>query len=281
METIWFWLVAFMLIAYVVLDGFDLGAGILHLTLARTEDERLIVLRTIGPVWDGNEVWLIVAAGATFAAFPGWYASLFSAAYLPMLLVLRTTTFIGVCVEFVAAVAWLAELFPEPKRREAVIGYTQAFGSMGGLMVAGAYYLVVTYADSLPLVRGTHDAWRYTLMSGIVPAIPLIVIRPFLPESPAWREKKAAGTLKRPSFAELFRPEFRRTTIVTTIMMACAYGAAFGAIQQMPGIVPGTPEVATLTPARPLPAPSTTARRSRLRSCWGWANAPSRSRSTT
>ena len=109
-----------------------------------------------------------------------------------------------------------------------------------------AYYLVVTYADHLPLVRGTHDAWRYTLMSGIVPAIPLILIRPFLPESPGWREKKAAGTLKRPSFGELFRPEFRRTTIVTTIMMACAFGAAFGAIQQMPRIVPGLAEVRTL-----------------------------------
>jgi MFS family permease len=162
------------------------------------------------------------------------------------LLFWRCCMFVGVCVEFVAAVAWLAELFTNPKQREAVIGYTQAFGSMGGLMVAGAYYLVVTYADSLPLVRGTHDAWRYTLMSGIVPAIPLIVIRPFLPESPAWREKKAAGTLKRPSFAELFRPEFRRTTIVTTIMMACAYGAAFGAIQQMPRIVPGLAEVRSL-----------------------------------
>jgi hypothetical protein len=83
----------------------------------------------------------------------------------------------------------------------------------------------------------------------LIPAIPLIIIRPFLPESPAWREKKAAGTLKRPSFGELFRPEFLRTTIVTTIMMACVYGAAFGAIQQLPRIVPGLPEVRGL--ARP------------------------------
>jgi len=87
---------------------------------------------------------------------------------------------------------------------------------------------------------------RYTLMSGLIPAIPLIVIRPFLPESPAWREKKAAGTLKRPSFGELFKPEFARTTIVTTVMMACVYGAAFGAIQQMPRIVPGLEEVRAL-----------------------------------
>jgi MFS family permease len=165
------------------------------------------------------------------------------------LLFWRCCMFVGVCVEFVAAVAWLAELFTNPKQREAVIGYTQAFGSMGGLLVAGAYYLVVTYANHLPLVRGGHEAWRYTLMSGIVPAIPLIVIRPFLPESPAWRQKKAAGTLKRPSFGELFRPEFRRTTIVTTIMMACAYGAAFGAIQQMPRIVPNLAEVRSLPKA--------------------------------
>jgi MFS family permease len=162
------------------------------------------------------------------------------------LLFWRCCMFVGVCVEFVAAVAWLSELFTNPKQREAVVGYTQAFGSLGGVMVTAAYYLVVTYADHLPLVRGTHDAWRYTLMSGIVPAIPLILIRPFLPESPAWREKKAAGTLKRPSFGELFHPQFARTTIVTTIMMACAYAAAFGAIQQVPRIVPGLAEVRAL-----------------------------------
>jgi hypothetical protein len=98
-------------------------------------------------------------------------------------------------------------------------------------------------------VRGGHEAWRYTLMSGVIPAIPLILIRPFLPESPAWREKKLAGTLKRPSFAELFQPRFARTTIVTTVMMAAAYAAAFGAIQQTPRIVPGLPELRGL--ARP------------------------------
>jgi len=80
----------------------------------------------------------------------------------------------------------------------------------------------------------------------VVPALPLIVIRPFLPESPTWYAKKMAGTLKRPSIAELFRPEFRRTTIVTTIMFACAYGAAFGALQQAPRIVPGLEGIADL-----------------------------------
>lgn len=156
-----------------------------------------------------------------------------------MLLLFRCTTFIGVSVEFVAAVAWLAELFPDPKQRESVLGYTQAFSSIGGLLVTGAYALSVQFAASLPEIQGGHEAWRYTLISGVIPALPLMIIRPFLPESPEWAKKKAAGTLKRASIGELFAPEFRRTTIVTTIMFACSYGAAFGAIQHLPRIVPG------------------------------------------
>ena len=173
-----------------------------------------------------------------------------------MLLVLRCFVFVGVCVEFVAAVAWLAELFPEPKRREKVLGYTQAFSSVGGLLVAYVNGWAVTHAAGLPAigdlfgdVPNPHAVWRYTVMSGVIPAIPLILIRPFLPESPIWQQKRAAGTLKRPSIAALFSPELRRTTIVTTIMMACAYGAAFGAIQQIPQIVPGLPEVRAMTAA--------------------------------
>ena len=165
------------------------------------------------------------------------------------LLVLRCFVFVGVCVEFVAATAWLAELFGDARQRERVLGWTQAFGSLGGLMVAGMYYIVVTTAQDLPAVAGTHQPWRYLTMSGVIPAIPLIAIRPFLPESPLWQQKKAAGTLKRPSLAALFAPQFRRTTIVTTIMFACTYGAAFGAIQQMPQqIVPGLEDVRTLPP---------------------------------
>ena len=187
-------------------------------------------------------VWSILLYA--FSALASGYAT-----SVEWLLVWRCGTFVGVCVEFVAAVAWLSELFPDPKQREAVVGYTQALGSIGGVMVTGAYYLVVTYGEHFPLVRGGHEAWRYTLMSGVIPAIPLIIIRPFLPESPVWQEKKRAGTLKRPSFAELFQPRFRTTTIVTTVMMAAAYAAAFGAIQQTPRIVPGLAEVRTL--ARP------------------------------
>ena len=170
-----------------------------------------------------------------------------------MLLFLRCTTFIGVCVEFVAAVAWLAELFPDPKRREAVLGFTQAFSSFGGLLVTAANWLALQYGHLLPTIHGGHEAWRYTLISGVIPALPLILIRPFLPESPEWEKKKEAGTLQRPSIRELFSPQYRRTTIVTTLMFACSYGAAFGALQQTPRIVPTLAEVREMTAGKPIP----------------------------
>jgi MFS family permease len=191
---------------------------------------------------------LLYACSAFFAGF---------STSVEMLLVLRCTTFIGVCVEFVAAVAWLAELFPEPKQREKVLGYTQAFSSVGGLLVAVVNGVCVDVAPSLPAIslpddalsvlggeiKDPHAAWRYTLMSGLIPALPLVLIRPFLPESPVWRAKKEAGTLKRPSLLAIFAPQYRRTTITTSLLFAMGYGAAFGAIQQTPEIVKGLPEV--------------------------------------
>jgi MFS family permease len=161
-------------------------------------------------------------------------------------LLLRCGTFIGVSVEFVAATAWLAELFTRREQREAIIGYTQAFASTGGLLISAAYYLAVTYSQRLPLIHGAHDAWRYTAMSGLIPAIPLIVLRPFLPESPIWKRKKTEGTLKRPSFAELFRPSLRKTALLTCLMMACSYAGSFGMLQHFARIIPGTPGVRVL-----------------------------------
>lgn len=169
-----------------------------------------------------------------FAAFASGYATT-----LNQLLVLRCLVFIGVCVEFVAAVAWLAELFPIARQREKVLGYTQAFSSVGGFLVGSANLLAAQWAASLPAIHGGHMAWRYTLISGVIPAIPLILIRPFLPESPVWAARKAAGTLKRPSLTELFQPKLRRATILTTLVFAASYGIAFGAIQQLPQILGG------------------------------------------
>jgi cytochrome bd ubiquinol oxidase subunit II len=98
-ETLWFMLVAFMLTMYVLLDGFDLGAGAVHLSVANSDPERRLVLRSIGPVWDGNEVWLIAAGGTLFFSFPLLYASSFSGFYLPLIIVLWLLMIRGLSVE--------------------------------------------------------------------------------------------------------------------------------------------------------------------------------------
>jgi len=158
-------------------------------------------------------------------------------------LIFRCTTTIGVAVEYPAAIAWLAELFMNPRQRESVLGYTQGAIGLGGLMATGAYYIAVTYAERFPAIQGGHEAWRYTLLFGLLPAIPLILIRPFLPESPTWRQKRAKGTLKRPSIAELFGPALKKSTIVAALLVACLYAIAFGVFQQTPRMVPGLPGV--------------------------------------
>jgi cytochrome bd ubiquinol oxidase subunit II len=99
MGVLWFSIVALMLAAYVILDGFDLGVGIVYLFVAETEQERQLTLRSIGPVWDGNEVWLLAAGGTLFFAFPMLYASAFSGFYLPLMVVLWLLMLRGISIE--------------------------------------------------------------------------------------------------------------------------------------------------------------------------------------
>src|SRR3954464_11060894 len=100
LTDIWFLLIAVLWTGYFVLEGFDFGVGMLLRVLGRDDTDRRVLINTIGPVWDGNEVWLLVAGGATFAAFPEWYASLFSGFYLPLLLILAALILRGVAFEF-------------------------------------------------------------------------------------------------------------------------------------------------------------------------------------
>ena len=104
MESLWYWIVAVMVTAYVVLDGFDLGAGAIYLAIAKTDEERRRVLASIGPVWDGNEVWLLAAGGTLYFAFPQLYASSFSGFYLPLMMVLWLLILRGIGIEFRAHV---------------------------------------------------------------------------------------------------------------------------------------------------------------------------------
>lgn len=99
METIWFWLVAIMIAGYVILDGFDLGAGALHLYLAKDDEERTQILDSIGPFWDGNEVWILAGGGTFFFAFPSPFSAAFSGFYLPLMVVLWLLILRGIAIE--------------------------------------------------------------------------------------------------------------------------------------------------------------------------------------
>ena len=141
METLWFVLIALLWLGYLFLEGFDFGVGMLLPVLGRDNAERRVMINTIGPVWDGNEVWLIVAIGATFAAFPGWYAALLSAAYLPLTLFLISLIGRGVAFDYrgkVESARWR-------KAWDAVI----VFGSWSATLCVGL--LISTTVLGLPI----------------------------------------------------------------------------------------------------------------------------------
>jgi len=207
--------------------------------------------------WVGRVLWITALCGGVFGLLGGWLtdrlgrksvmaASIFVYSISPVLaglsesfvwlIFFRCATFVGVCVEFVAAVTWLSELFPDKRQRELAVGWTQAFASVGGLLVtgvsAGVGALVAnSMLPTLPVGDPGNAAWRYTLMTGLIPALPIVLLLPFVPESAVWLERKRAGTLRRPRFAEIFAPALLRTTLVATTLSACAYAAAFGTLQ--------------------------------------------------
>jgi MFS family permease len=226
--------------------------------------------------WMGRLLWITALCGGVFGLLGGWLtdqlgrkfvmaASIFVYSFSPMLaayskslelfLFFRCTTFIGVCVEFVAAITWLAEVFPAPAQKGKWLGITQAFASIGGLLVTSVNVWILAHAANLPTIglpiavgATAPSTWRFLLMTGLIPAIPIALMLPFVPESKIWRERKQLGTLKRPSFGALFAPELRRVTLVSAGLSACAYGVAFGALQLTPlRIAPGLPDLAEQT----------------------------------
>src|SRR5882757_7755508 len=252
--------------------AFDLYETLMMALLVRPAIGELSGLRPGSPafnLWVGLLFYVPNVAAGVFGLLGGYFADIFGrkrilvwsivlygvsacaagfSTSLSQLLFFRCATLIGVSVEFVAATTWLAELFTNPQRRESVLAYTQAFYTVGGLMVAGAYYLAVTYGEALPMVRGGHEAWRYMLLSGLVPALPLLVVRPFLPESPLWREMKAGIRFERPHLSELFQPDLLRTTLVATLLFACSYALPLGAIQHTVRMVSSLSDVRKLPP---------------------------------
>ena len=242
-----------------------------HVELKRGAPPASAPVRT----WGGRMLWIAALCGGVFGLLGGFLVdrlgrktvmvgsivvysfSPVAAAYsteLWMLVLFRCTTFIGVCVEMVAAVTWLAELFEVKRTRELAIGWTLACASLGGIFVTEVYNGIVKAGETpgaLPVLGfpAGHDpnnlAWRLTLLTGLVPGALILVLMPFVPESRVWAERKRAGTLRRPRFGELFAADLRKTTIVTALLSACAYAAAFGALQMGPlQIVPGLPDIA-------------------------------------
>jgi MFS family permease len=229
-------------------------------------------------LWSGRMLWIAALCGGIFGLLGGWLidrlgrktvmvASILVYSLSPVaaafstelwqIILFRCTTFIGVCVEMVAAVTWLAELFQDKRTREKVIGATLACASIGGILVTEVYNEIVAALKenpdalpSLPFPTGfdpKNTAWRYTLLTGLIPGAIILFLMPFVPESQVWKAKKREGTLKRASFLDLFSPELRRTTIVTTLLSACGYAAAFGALQLTPlQIAPGLPDMVAL-----------------------------------
>jgi MFS family permease len=220
--------------------------------------------------WTGRMLWISALCGGVFGLMGGWLIDQFGrkrimvlsillysfspcaaafATSLPVFVFFRSLTFVGVCVEFIAAITWLAELFEDRKQREFALGFTQAFASLGGILVTAVNGWIVVHANDLPSLPvpdflNVHASWRYTLLTGFFPALPIALLLPFVPESRVWQERKAAGGMSRPSLSGLFTPELRRTTLVTAGLSACAYAAAFGALQLTPlRVIPGVPEL--------------------------------------
>lgn len=223
-------------------------------------------------LWNGRMLWIAALSGGVFGLLGGFMVDRFgrktvmigsilvysfspvAAAYsteLWQLILFRCTTFVGVCVEAVAAVTWLAELFDDKRQRERAIGWTLAFASVGGILVTEVFNEIVAELkanpEGIPWLTSAKLAptpWRYTLLTGLVPGALILLLMPFVPESRVWKAKKLAGTLQRPSLTELFSPQLRRTTIVTTLISACGYAAAFGALQLGPLVMAaGLPDV--------------------------------------
>ncbi len=220
-------------------------------------------------LWSGRMLWIAALSGGMFGLMGGYLIdrlgrktvmvgsillysfSPVAAAYSTQLwqfVLFRCTTFIGVCVEMVAAVTWLAELFTDKRQREAAIGWTLACASIGGILVTEVYNGITAFLQQQPgglsWLPVPAAAWRYTLLTGLIPGALILLLMPFVPESQLWWQRKQTGTLRRPRFRELFASELRAATLTTTVLSACAYAAAFGALQLTPlQIVPGLPVI--------------------------------------
>ena len=219
MGLLWFWLVAVMIVGYVVLDGFDLGVGVLHLFLPHTEPERRAMLASIGPVWDGNEVWLLAGGGTLYFAFPLLYASAFSGFYLPLMIVLWLLILRGVSLELrnhIDVGVWRALL-------DSLFGLSSAlltifFGAAlanvlrGVPLQADGYFFLPLWTNWKP---GTHPGildW-YTVIGGLVALVALTL------HGALWLTIKTSGPLAERA-RRIVRPLWEVLAALTLVSLA-------------------------------------------------------------
>ena len=196
MEMLWFCLATAMITGYVILDGFDLGAGIVQLLVAKSEHEKAQVLRSIGPVWDGNEVWLVAAGGVLFVAFPALYASSFSGFYLALMMVLWLLILRGIAIEFrnhIDNPLWKPAWDTVFGGASAILAFV--FGVALGNVVRGVpldangYFFLPLWTNLLPGADAGVIDW-YTLLVGATAFVALAV------HGSLWVVIKTAGTLQ-------------------------------------------------------------------------------------
>jgi cytochrome d ubiquinol oxidase subunit II len=197
MGFIWFWLVAVMIVGYVVLDGFDLGVGILHLFLPRTEGEKRASLRSIGPVWDGNEVWLLAGGGTLYFAFPLLYASAFSGFYLPLMIVLWLLVLRGITLELrnhIDVGVWLSLLDGVFGLSSALLAifYGAALANVlrGVPLGADGYFFLPLWTNFQPGLHPGILDW-YTVIGGLVALVALTL------HGALWLTIKVSGDLEK------------------------------------------------------------------------------------
>ena len=223
MAMLWFCLATAMIAGYVILDGFDLGAGIVQLLVAKSEHEKAQVLRSIGPVWDGNEVWLVAAGGALFLAFPVLYASSFSGFYLALMMVLWLLILRGIAIEFrnhIDNPLWKPAWDTVFGAASAILAFV--FGVALGNVVRGVpldangYFFLPLWTNLLPGADAGVIDW-YTLLVGATAFVALAV------HGSLWVVIKTAGTLQegtRALSAKLWRGLIALTLVISPLSFA-------------------------------------------------------------
>ncbi len=236
METVWFIIVAGLLAGYVVFDGFDIGAGAAHLFVARTDEERRTVLASIGPVWDGNEVWLLAAGGVLFFAFPPVYASAFSGFYLPLMILLWLLILRGIAIEFrnqIDSPVWkpLWDVVFAGSSVLLAVFFGAALGNVvrGVPLDAEGVFFLPLWTNFQPgAAPGVLD-W-YTVLVGLAALATLTT------HGALWVTLKTEGELRRRS-----RLLFRRVWPATAALTAAITAATFAVQPQIPERIMGRP----------------------------------------